>query len=323
MSGSKKSEFEESGLDKPKADEPEQGESESEGLESGISEFDKSEYVHGVFSAIAGSYDLMNDLESLGLHRVWKARLVHELSALHPTRILDIACGTGDISLALAKANPEAEVIGLDFNEDMLMVARRRATLELPLSFTVEFGGSGPAASKGLAAPASKDQAVSGDPADLDGRAVSTHLATSKPRSNLSFVTGNALDLPFEDGSFDAVTISFGLRNMPDYAAVLGEVLRVLGPAGHFFCLEASYPTNRLVVPPFKLYFKHWLPVLGKLIVNSPEQYAWLNTSTEAFLSKDQLAQLMKETGFAGVSYSSYLLGAAALHRGSVAESVQ
>ena len=251
-----------------------------------MSSFDKQEYVHDVFSAISSSYDLMNDLESLGLHRIWKARLVKELSKASPRSILDIACGTGDIAIALAGANPKAQVTGLDFNENMLEVARKRAAQERPVSFVLETN-----------AVSQKAQAV--------------------PVNNLHLVVGNAMKLPFEDESFDAVSISFGLRNMPDYAVVLGEIYRVLKPGGSFRCLEASYPTNPLVKPPFKLYFKHWLPFLGKLIVNSEKEYAWLNTSTEAFLSKEQLASLMQQKGFTQVGYSSYLLGAAALHRGS------
>lgn len=247
--------------------------------------FEKSEYVHGVFSKISDSYDLMNDLESLGLHRLWKARLVKELSRPRPKRILDIACGTGDVAFALAETNPKAEVVGLDFNESMLGVARRRAAVEMPLSFVVEVD---PERGKGVYA---------------------------RPVTNLKLVAGNALDLPFAAESFDAVSISFGLRNMPDYGATLQEIYRVLKPGGSFHCLEASYPTNKLVKPPFRLYFKHWLPVLGKLVVGSSEEYSWLNTSTEAFLSKHELAQLMQQTGFKQVSYSSYLLGAAALHR--------
>lgn len=256
--------------------------SSSEPLEASAQE--KSAYVHGVFSKISGSYDVMNDLESLGLHRLWKTRLVRELSKSKPTRVLDIASGTGDIAIALAQALPQAEIIGLDFNEAMLNVAKQRAARKAPIGFMVELGEQTPHA---------------------------------KSTNNLHLMVGNAMELPFADESIDAVSISFGLRNMPDYAQVLAEMYRVLRPGGSMFCLEASYPTNKLVKPPFKLYFKHWLPLLGKLIVNSPEEYSWLNTSTEAFLSKDELAALMQQTGFANVSYSSFLLGAAALHRGT------
>lgn len=249
-----------------------------------MSSSSKSEYVHGVFSKIAPSYDLMNDLESLGLHRLWKARMVRELSEGQPKHILDIACGTGDIALALAKANPRAEIIGLDFCEDMLEVARARAVEELPLSFVVE----------------------------LDEGTAQTQRA--RINNNARFMVGDAMELPFEDDSFDAVSISFGLRNMPNYGTVLAQIKRVLKPGGIFRCLEASYPTNPVILPPFKLYFKHWLPVLGKLVVNSEEEYSWLNTSTEAFLTKDELAQLMQEVGFDDVSFASFLFGAAALH---------
>lgn len=261
-----------------------------------MSSFDKSEYVHDVFSSIAPSYDLMNDLESLGLHRIWKARLVRELSSAQPKRILDIACGTGDIALALAKENPEAEVIGLDFNEAMLKVARQRTAHEMPLSFVVEM------------VPPADGEANTFEPSER---------VSAKTTSNLKLISGNAMELPFDDESIDAVSISFGLRNMPDYAVVLSEIFRVLKPGGKFFCLEASYPTNRFVKPPFKLYFKHWLPVLGKLVVDSPDEYSWLNTSTEAFLSKDELVKLMVDTGFVLANYTSFLMGAAALHRGT------
>ena len=257
-----------------------------------MSSFDKSEYVHGVFTKIADSYDLMNDLESLRMHRTWKARLVRELGSAEPERILDVACGTGDVAILLAKANPDAEVIGLDFNEDMLCVARNRAARELPLSFVVEVG-------------------------DAEGDCVENRAARARTTNNLTLTLGDAMNLAYENESFNAVSISFGLRNMPDYAVVLQEIYRVLKPGGRFCCLEASYPTNTLVLPPFKLYFKHWLPVLGKLIVKSPEEYAWLNTSTEAFLTKDELVELMKQTGFEQTSYTSFLYGAAALHRGT------
>ncbi|MDR2035650.1 MAG: bifunctional demethylmenaquinone methyltransferase/2-methoxy-6-polyprenyl-1,4-benzoquinol methylase UbiE [Coriobacteriales bacterium] len=248
-----------------------------------MSSFDKSKYVHGVFSRISDKYDVMNDLGSLGFHRIWKAKMVKELAKAQPKRILDIACGTGDIAIALAKALPAAEVIGLDFNGAMLQVANSRAAAELGHGFIIE--GS--------------DDTL------------------AKSTNKLHFVVGNAMELPFANESFDAACISFGLRNMPDYAQVLKEIFRVLKPKGKLYCLEASYPTHKLVRSPFKLYFKHWLPTLAKLVVNSPEEYAWLNTSTEAFLSKDELAFLMESTGFASVSYKSFLSGAAALHHGT------
>ena len=258
-----------------------------------MSPYEKSKYVHKVFSRISGRYDVMNDLESLGLHRVWKAQLVRELSEDSPQSVLDLACGTGDIAIAVAQALPSSVVVGLDFNEAMLGIARKRAVQRIPLSFVVELPGTGAEKSTGSA---------------------KAKVSTS---NNLHLLAADAMNLPFEDESFDAVSISFGLRNMPDYAQVLRETYRVLKPGGRVHCLEASYPTNKLVKPPFKLYFKHWLPVLASVVVGSPEEYTWLNTSTEAFLSKDELSLLMFESGFSQVSYASFLFGAAALHRGT------
>ncbi|MDR2671989.1 MAG: class I SAM-dependent methyltransferase [Coriobacteriales bacterium] len=240
----------------------------------------KQEYVKGVFATIATHYDVMNDLESLGLHRRWKARLVRRLSARGPQRILDVACGTGDVAIALARANPKAQVLGLDFSPQMLDIAKRRAATELPLTWRINAKGE------------------------------------ALPQSNLSFVLGSALELPYADSSFDAVAIAFGLRNMPDYARVLVEIYRVLRPEGAFYCLETSNPEAPFVLVPFRLYMRYWLPLLGKLVAGSPTEYVWLDTSTRAFLTKRRLITLIQNTGFVQPGYQSFMLGASALHWG-------
>jgi demethylmenaquinone methyltransferase/2-methoxy-6-polyprenyl-1,4-benzoquinol methylase len=105
---------------------------------------------------------------------------------------------------------------------------------------------------------------------------------------------------------------------MPDYRRVLTEMVRVLRPGGLLLCLEASYPTLPVVRQGFGLYFGQILPLMGRVVVNRPDEYRWLNDSTEAFLTKPELAQLMLDCGCAEVRYRSYLLGAAALHSGRV-----
>jgi demethylmenaquinone methyltransferase/2-methoxy-6-polyprenyl-1,4-benzoquinol methylase len=122
------------------------------------------------------------------------------------------------------------------------------------------------------------------------------------------------MEMPFADGCFDAVTISFGLRNMPDYQRVVAEMIRVLKPGGWLFCLEASYPTLPVVKQGFRVYFRHIMPLMGRLVTNKPDEYRWLNDSTEAFLTKPELAQLLVDEGCSLVRYRSYLLGSAALH---------
>jgi demethylmenaquinone methyltransferase/2-methoxy-6-polyprenyl-1,4-benzoquinol methylase len=255
----------------------------------------KQAWVYKTFQRISGQYDLMNDLESFGLHRAWKHALARAVALLKPKDLLDVACGTGDIALelaaALAQQEPPGKVVGLDFSENMLAVARRR--------------GQGAASRR--ARPAAQGSAE-GTGQSGGGQA--------KAAANLNFVQGNALELPFADASFDAVTISFGLRNMADYQRVVQEMVRVLRPGGCFFCLEASYPTSTLVKPLFRLYFRHAMPWMANLVTRKPAEYRWLNDSTEQFLSKDQLAELMRQCGLQGVGYRSFALGAAALHSG-------
>jgi demethylmenaquinone methyltransferase/2-methoxy-6-polyprenyl-1,4-benzoquinol methylase len=228
---------------------------------------EKEAWVHGTFERISERYDLMNDLESFGLHRLWKHALVAAARATGPHAILDVASGTGDIALLLAKAMPQAQVVGLDFSKSMLDVARGRAS-KLPNG------------------------------------------------ANVSFMQGNALELPFEDGSFDVVTISFGLRNMANYRRSIEEMVRVLRSGGTMLCLEASYPTMPLIKPVFRLYFKHVMPMLAGVVVRKPAEYRWLNDSTEAFLTKRQLVELMGQCGLREVRCRSFALGAAALHSG-------
>jgi demethylmenaquinone methyltransferase/2-methoxy-6-polyprenyl-1,4-benzoquinol methylase len=249
----------------------------------------KEEFVYQTFQNISEEYDRMNDIESFRLHRRWKAELVRQTleawrvpggaatsgqdAPFATPRVLDIACGTGDISFMLAEAESRPRVVGLDFSENMLAVAQRR----------------------------------------LDER---TAGGAGVPLPDVRFIHGSAMALPFEAESFDAATISFGLRNMPDYERVLREMLRVLRPAGKICCLEASYPTNPLIKPFFRIYFKHIMPAMGAAIAHHRAEYQWLNDSTEAFLGKDELAALMRDVGMADVGYRSFLFGSAAIHAG-------
>jgi demethylmenaquinone methyltransferase/2-methoxy-6-polyprenyl-1,4-benzoquinol methylase len=271
----------------------------------------KQAWVYKTFQRISGQYDLMNDLESFGLHRAWKHALARAVALLQPKDLLDVACGTGDIALelaaALAQQEPPGKVVGLDFSENMLAVARRRAQ------------GGTPSCAQGVASRRGQGNTPRRARPAAQGRAEGTGQSgggQAKAAANLSFVQGNALELPFADASFDAVTISFGLRNMADYQQVVQEMVRVLRPGGCFFCLEASYPTSTLVKPLFRLYFRHAMPWMANLVTRKPAEYRWLNDSTEQFLSKEQLAELMRQCGLQGVGYRSFALGAAALHSG-------
>ncbi|MCM3003920.1 demethylmenaquinone methyltransferase [Priestia koreensis] len=133
---------------------------------------------------------------------------------------------------------------------------------------------------------------------------------------NIELIHGNAMELPFPDNTFDYVTIGFGLRNVPDYMTVLKEMHRVVKPGGKVVCLETSQPTTPGYRQLYFLYFKHIMPMLGKLVAKSYEEYSWLQESTVNFPGKKELAKMFDEAGFAKVEVKSYTGGVAAMHMG-------
>lgn len=228
------------------------------------------EHVHGVFESIADGYDAANNRISLGMHGLWKRSLCNAASKSCDTSkraglILDICCGTGDITESLARNNPDTFVVGLDFSAHMLDVARTRMT-------------------------------------GLD---------------NVMLVEGNAMELPFDDDTFDAAVISFGLRNTPDYEQVVGEMARVVRPGGVVACLDASVPSSKLIQPFYQFYYKNIMTILGGGISHRKE-YEWLYESTQEFLRKDELAALFESCGLCHVQVRSFMFGSAALHTGMV-----
>jgi demethylmenaquinone methyltransferase / 2-methoxy-6-polyprenyl-1,4-benzoquinol methylase len=227
----------------------------------------KEERVHSVFEKISDQYDYMNDLISFKQHNRWRNDTMKRISVKPGDNCLDVCCGTGEWTFALAEAAGESgHVTGLDFSENMLKVGREKL----------------------------------------------------KKRSlpQVAFIHGNAMELPFEDNTFDVVTIGFGLRNVPDYFQALKEMARVVKPGGRVVCLETSHPTVPIFKQIFKFYFTYIMPVFGKLFAKSYQEYSWLQESTEAFLTKDELKDLFQKSGLTEVEVKSYALGAAAMHTG-------
>jgi len=132
----------------------------------------------------------------------------------------------------------------------------------------------------------------------------------------ISLVQGNAMSLPFEDNSFDYVTIGFGLRNVPDYMQVLQEMRRVVKPGGKVVCLEVSTPTWQPFKAMYKLYFGHILPLIGKLVAKRFEEYRWLPESLKMFPGRKQLATMFEQAGLHQVNAFPLTGGVAALHMG-------
>ncbi|MED4032820.1 demethylmenaquinone methyltransferase [Priestia megaterium] len=138
----------------------------------------------------------------------------------------------------------------------------------------------------------------------------------NSPFSNITLLHGNAMELPFEDNSFDYVTIGFGLRNVPDYLQVLKEMQRVVKPGGKVVCLETSQPTMIGYRQMYLLYFKYIMPALGKMVAKSYDEYSWLQESARDFPGQKQLADMFREAGLTGVEVKSYTGGVAAMHLG-------
>lgn len=133
---------------------------------------------------------------------------------------------------------------------------------------------------------------------------------------HVKLIHGNAMELPFEDDTFDYVTIGFGLRNVPDYKKVLQEMNRVLKPGGMAVCLETSHPTLIGFKQGFNLYFKYIMPLFGKIFAKSYKEYSWLQESARDFPGVKELADLFVKAGFENVSYKAHTGGVAATHYG-------
>ncbi|WP_078553268.1 demethylmenaquinone methyltransferase [Bacillus alkalicellulosilyticus] len=133
---------------------------------------------------------------------------------------------------------------------------------------------------------------------------------------NATLIHGNAMELPFEDNTFDYVTIGFGLRNTPDYQQVINEMYRVVKPGGKVVCLETSHPTIPVFKQCYYLYFRYVMPLFGKIFAKSYQEYSWLQESTMNFPGREELANLFSNAGFYNIEVRPYFGGVAAMHIG-------
>lgn len=200
------------------------------------------ERVRKIFDSIARRYDLANHVLSCGSDFYWRRRAAQIVASWDPNTIVDLATGTGDLALALQRKLPNAKVVGADFSEEMLAIAREKGVPE-------------------------------------------TFLA-------------NAMQLPFADGSFDCVTISFGLRNLPDWNVALGEMRRVLRSNGHLLILEFSLPRLAILRALYRFYLHRCTPVIGALLTRKKDAYEYLGDSIEEFPSGDATCRLLEQNGF-------------------------
>jgi demethylmenaquinone methyltransferase/2-methoxy-6-polyprenyl-1,4-benzoquinol methylase len=235
-----------------------------------VADGEKQTLVNDVFHKVAKRYDIMNDVMSAGMHRVWKNAMIASLNPpLRPGfRFLDVAGGTGDIAFRIVEASDrQATGTVLDINGSMLAVGA--------------------------------DRAIKNGYAD-----------------NLDFVEANAEELPFEDNSFDAYTIAFGIRNVPDIDRALREAYRVLRRGGRFLCLEFSEVEMPVLDSVYDAWSFNGIPAMGKAIAGDAEPYQYLVESIRKFPRQRDFAAMIERAGFARVGYTNYTGGVAALHSG-------
>lgn len=245
--------------------------------------------VGAVFSSVAASYDTMNDLMSLGIHRLWKDHFVQSLnpgssipSRLNETEkgwnILDIAGGTGDIAFRMldhaTKINNDhkTRVTVADINKDMLAEGKKRS-IETPYYNT----------------------------------------------DRLSFRQANAEKMPdIPDNSVDLYTVAFGIRNFTDKQAALNEAFRVLKPGGVFACMEFSKVENSLFNEVYKRWSFSAIPMIGQIVAGDRASYQYLVESIERFPSQEEFRGMIQKAGFLipGVGYENLSCGIAAIHKG-------
>ncbi|KAG7886239.1 hypothetical protein KL905_004760 [Ogataea polymorpha] len=244
----------------------------------------KEQLVKGVFSSVASNYDIMNDVMSMGIHRLWKRHLIEKLdcgmrpNSSEPLHFLDVAGGTGDIAFGLLDharlkyGDNKSTMVVADINPDMLKEGAKRC--------------------------------------------LSTAYANS-PRIQFLEQNGEKMDA-IEDNSKDVYTIAFGIRNFTDIQAGLKTAYRVLKPGGIFACLEFSQVDNQVLDYIYQAYSFSLLPLMGQLIANDRDSYQYLVESIRKFPNQETFANMIREAGFyvPGRGYENLTFGVAAIHIG-------
>ena len=236
---------------------------------------EKEGRVGAVFDSVAGKYDLMNDVMSAGIHRAWKNWYVWQTGVKPGEAVLDLAAGTGDITLRLAKrmrgkgagADIEGRLVSSDINAAMLKIGEERLT------------------NKGWL-------------------------------KNLEFVIANAEALPFEDNSFDLITMAFGLRNVTHQDKALAEMARVLKPGGRVLVLEFSRPKNAVINRFYDWYSFTFLQKMGALIAKDADSYQYLAESIRMHPPQEELKAMFAAAGLENCEYQNLSNGIVAIHKG-------
>lgn len=231
------------------------------------SELNKKKQVEQMFDKISGNYDGLNRVISFGIDVKWRKKVVNLVENTNPKNVLDIATGTGDLAINLARTGAK-EIVGLDISEGMLSVGRKK-------------------------------------------------IKEKNLQDKITMVQADSEALPFEDNSFDAITVAFGVRNFENLEKGLLEIQRVLRPGGIFVILETSVPTKFPFKQGYKFYSKYLLPIIGKLFSKDKMAYSYLSESAAVFPYGEELNNILRESGFSNVEDKPQTFGVATIYTAS------
>ncbi len=231
------------------------------------SDLGKKEQVAQMFNNISGNYDDLNRVISFGIDIKWRKRVVQIVKETAPKKVLDIATGTGDLAINIAK-NTDAKVIGLDISEGMLEIGKLKIN-KLNLE------------------------------------------------ENIEMVVGDSENIPYEDNTFDAITVAFGVRNFETLEKGLKEIYRVLKPGGVFVVLETSVPTKTPYKQFYNFHSKKILPLVGKLFSKEQSAYEYLSESAINFPFGETFNNILTKIGFIGVNHKPQTFGVATIYTAS------
>jgi demethylmenaquinone methyltransferase/2-methoxy-6-polyprenyl-1,4-benzoquinol methylase len=224
--------------------------------------------VAAMFGRIAGRYDLLNRLLSLGMDGGWRRRAAKQAGLRPGDRALDVASGTGDLAFALAKGvGVSGSVVGVDITREMLVIGHKKSLQR-------------------------------GD-------------------SRVDQHEGDAMSLPYRDNSFQAATMAFGGRNVPDLTGAFAEMTRVIAPGGRVVFLELSRPSLWGFRHVFDFYFHTFSPLVGGLVSGDKAAYEYLPRSVDRFESVEDVTSCMRSAGLVDVQVKKLMFGVANVHTGS------
>jgi len=220
--------------------------------------------VEAMFNDIAPRYDFLNHFLSLGIDIRWRKKVRKLIAPIQPKQILDVATGTGDLAIELARLNPQ-KITGVDIAANMLEIGKEK-------------------------------------------------VAAKKLSNTIELLLGDSEDLPFENNSFDAVTVAFGVRNFEHLQKGLGEMYRVMRPGGMVAILEFSKPKAFPFRQIYNFYFKYILPGLGRMVSKNEEAYTYLPESVSAFPEDQAFINELKKAGYLEPRQRRLTMGIATLY---------